>query len=86
MKIEDTGKALVLKKNESEILQYNYAVTNPPSGVDTVYQRSGFIHLAYAPSGNILTTYSPKIIVIILGSGVLGHVLNMKETYMICGI
>lgn len=60
MKIEDTGKALVLKKNESEILQYNYVVTNPPSGVDTVYQRSGFIHPAYAPSGNILTTIQPK--------------------------
>lgn len=60
MKTEDTGKALVLKKNENPVLQYNYAVVNPPEGVDPAYQRSGFIHPACAPSGNVLTTIQPK--------------------------
>ena len=60
MKVEDTGKALVLKQNGSEILQYNYATVFPPAGVDLSYQRSGFIHPAYSPSGNVLTAIQPK--------------------------
>lgn len=60
MKTGDTGSALVLKKNDSEILQYNYATVYPPTGVDSSFRRSGFIHPACAPSGNILTTIQPK--------------------------
>lgn len=60
MKVSDTGTALVLKKNGNEILQYNYAVTFPPAGIDLAYQRSGFIHPAYSPSGNVLTAIQPK--------------------------
>lgn len=60
MKVEDTQRALIIKKNGNEVLQYNYAVTLPPKGVDIAYMRSGYIHPAYSPSGNILTTIQPK--------------------------
>lgn len=60
MEAEDTQKALVLRKDGKEILQYNYAVTYPPAGIDESYKRSGFIHPAYSPSGNVLTAIQPK--------------------------
>lgn len=60
MSIEDTHSALILKNKGKDILQYNYAVTYPPAGVDTVFKRSGYIHPAYSPVGNILTTIQPK--------------------------
>ncbi|GHV08001.1 hypothetical protein FACS1894160_1540 [Bacteroidia bacterium] len=60
MEIEDTQKALVLKKNGKPVLQYNYAHLDPPQGVDKSFGRSGFIHPAYSPDGNILTTIQPK--------------------------
>ncbi|WP_106832114.1 DUF6807 domain-containing protein [Parabacteroides pacaensis] len=60
MKVEDTGRALIIRKDKKDVLQYNYAVTYPPAGVDLSYQRSGFIHPAYSPKGNVLTTIQPK--------------------------
>jgi len=60
MSVEDTHRALILKDQGKNILQYNYAVTYPPAGVDSAYKRSGYIHPAYSPSGNILTTIQPK--------------------------
>lgn len=60
MSVEDTQKALILKKNGKNILQYNYTHVNPPAGVDPSYGRSGFIHPAYSPAGNVLTTIQPK--------------------------
>jgi hypothetical protein len=60
MTVEDTQKALLLKKDGKNILQYNYAHVEPPAGVDKAYGRSGFIHPAYSPDGNILTTIQPK--------------------------
>lgn len=60
MQTEDTGKALLLKKNGTAVMQYNYAHTNPPGGVDPAYGRSGYIHPAYSPAGHILTTIQPR--------------------------
>ncbi|MDR0698375.1 MAG: PmoA family protein [Tannerella sp.] len=60
MKVEDNQKALILKKGNKNILQYNYAHVDPPAGVDKSYGRSGFIHPAYSPDGNILTAIQPK--------------------------
>lgn len=59
MNVEDTRKALILKNNGRAVLQYNYAHVNPPEGVDSVFGRSGFIHPAYSPAGNILTNIQP---------------------------
>lgn len=60
MKMDDTGKAIVLKKDGKAVLQYNYAVMAQPAGADPAFRRSGFIHPAYSPSGNVLTTVQPK--------------------------
>jgi hypothetical protein len=60
MDIEDTRNALILKKDGKSILQYNYTRVEPPEGVDKAYGRSGFIHPAWSPEGNILTTIQPK--------------------------
>lgn len=60
MSVEDTRKALVLQKDGKDILQYNYAHVEPPAGADEAYGRSGFIHPAYSPEGNVLTTIQPK--------------------------
>ncbi|KAA6336861.1 hypothetical protein EZS27_015017 [termite gut metagenome] len=59
MDVEDTQKALILKKDGKPVLQYYYAHLNPPEGVDPSYGRSGFIHPAYSPAGNILTNIQP---------------------------
>ncbi|MDR1561889.1 MAG: PmoA family protein [Dysgonamonadaceae bacterium] len=60
MHVEDNQKALILKKGDKNILQYNYAHVESPAGIDKSYGRSGFIHPAYSPGGNILTTIQPK--------------------------
>ncbi|MDR0814631.1 MAG: PmoA family protein, partial [Bacteroidales bacterium] len=60
MTVEDTHKALILKNGTKNVLQYNYAHVEPPEGVDAAYGRSGFIHPAWSPAGNVLTNLSPK--------------------------
>lgn len=60
MQTINNGKALILKNGDTEILHYNYATVYPPEKVDPAYQRSGFIHPAYSPKGNVLTAIQPK--------------------------
>ncbi|MDR1583749.1 MAG: PmoA family protein [Prevotellaceae bacterium] len=61
MNIEDTQKALVLKKDGCSVLQYNYAHLDPPPGADSAYGRTGgYIHPAYSPEGNVLTSIQPR--------------------------
>jgi hypothetical protein len=57
---ELTTDNIVIKKGNSEILNYRKSVLYPPEGVDSAYKRSGFIHPLYSPSGNILTRISPR--------------------------
>lgn len=61
-------KKISLKKNhqdlsllfkEKPILNYRFAVTYPPEGVDPIYKRSGFIHPLWSPGGEILTRIQP---------------------------
>ena len=56
---EVTSREIILKKGDSEILHYQTAILYPPSGVDTMYKRNGFIHPLYSPSGNVLTRVNP---------------------------
>jgi hypothetical protein len=48
-----------LKKGSTPILDYNIRLLYPPSGIDTMYKRNGFIHPLYSPSGNIITRVNP---------------------------
>lgn len=58
--VRTTNTAYIVEKDNKPILQYNYAVMEPPAGVDTAFRRSGFIHPAYTPSGKVLTNIHPK--------------------------
>lgn len=60
MKVKNTGKALILQKDDKKIMQYNYAVTYPPAGVDPAFRRSGYIHPLWSPTGETLTTIQPR--------------------------
>ncbi len=48
-------KDLSLSFDEKPILNYRYATTYPPDGIDPIYKRSGFIHPLWSPGGEILT-------------------------------
>jgi len=59
LKITDTGKNLILKKGNNPILSYRYALSDPVEGIDSIFCRSGFIHPAWSPAGNVLTNSQP---------------------------
>lgn len=52
---ELTAKALIMKMDGKNILQYNTAEVFPPDTVSAIYRRSAFIHPLWSPSGNVLT-------------------------------
>ncbi len=54
------GKHLEISYDGKKILRYNYGTIKPPGGVDPVFERSGYIHPIWTPSGKILTNDSPK--------------------------
>lgn len=56
---ETGSESIILKKGDSEILHYRKGILYPPPGVDSSYNRSGFIHPFFTPSGNVLTRVSP---------------------------
>ena len=60
MQIKDTAGTFLLRQGNRKLLQYNYAIVEPPAGIDTMYRRSGFIHPLWAPDGQIITNIHPK--------------------------
>jgi len=60
MQVTDKKGHLLLQEGAQQILQYNYNTVYPPSGVDTIYKRSGFIHPVWAPNGAVLTNIFPE--------------------------
>ncbi|GAA0543209.1 DUF6807 domain-containing protein [Chitinophaga japonensis] len=60
MQATDRDGTLLLQEGNQSILQYNYATVYPPAGVDSVFQRSGFIHPLWAPNGAVLTHIHPR--------------------------
>ena len=59
LKVCDSNGALTIREGNTPILEYHYATAYPPEGTDTVFKRSGFIHPAWSPSGNVLTNIQP---------------------------
>ncbi|MDR3061452.1 MAG: PmoA family protein [Dysgonamonadaceae bacterium] len=60
MHLEDKNGGLILKESSMPVIQYQYRTVYPPAGIDTAYKRSGFIHPAWSPAGDTLTTIQPK--------------------------
>ncbi|MDB5231904.1 MAG: hypothetical protein JWN76_2709 [Chitinophagaceae bacterium] len=50
----ENGFLTIASKNKN-LLRYNYKTMYPPTGVDTVFKRSGFIHPLWSPHGQELT-------------------------------
>jgi len=53
---KDRSGNLVMKKNNTSVLQYNTALSVLPHGVDAAYRCNGYIHPVWSPVGNVLTT------------------------------
>lgn len=52
-------KDLSLVFNDKPILNYRFATTYPPDGVNPIFKRSGFIHPLWSPEGEVLTRIQP---------------------------
>lgn len=52
-------KDLSLLVNDKPVLNYRFATTYPPDGIDPLYKRSGFIHPLWSPGGKVLTRIQP---------------------------
>jgi hypothetical protein len=50
---------LTIYAGGKKLLGYQYATVYPPAGVDSAYQRSGFIHPLWSPRGQVLTKIQP---------------------------
>mgnify|MGYP000684080771 CR=1 FL=1 len=59
MKIKKDGETLVISSKDNHLLSYQYATMYPPAGVDSAFQRSGFIHPLWTPHGQVLTRVQP---------------------------
>jgi hypothetical protein len=60
IQVTKNDTALVLQKGKQHVLQYNYGVVPGPEGQSKLYDRSGFIHPLWSPSGSVLTNIHPK--------------------------
>src|SRR3989304_9591527 len=50
---------LGLRINDANVLRYNNAVVPAPPGKDKLYDRSGFIHPLWSPTGAVMTDIHP---------------------------
>ncbi|MCX2681097.1 PmoA family protein [Galbibacter sp. EGI 63066] len=57
--IKENG-VLTIEINKKPLVSYHYGVKYPPKGVDSVYQRSGFIHPLKTIGGHTLTRIQPE--------------------------
>ena len=53
------AKVLLVTVGPDKVLQYNHAIVPPPAGKSELYNRSGFIHPVWAPSGAVLSNIHP---------------------------
>ncbi len=57
--LETDSKDLHLLVNNKPVLNYRFAITYPPDGVDPLFKRSGFIHPLWSPEGEVLSRIQP---------------------------
>lgn len=53
------GGDLTIYRGEDPVLSYRYEMNYPPDGVDSLFQKSGYIHPLWSPSGDTLTRINP---------------------------
>ena len=59
VQVTKDDSVLILRKDKQKILQYNHAIVPAPEGQSKLYDRGGFIHPLWSPSGSILTEIHP---------------------------
>jgi len=51
---------LQIEVGQEKVLRYNHAPVPPPTGISSLYTRSGFIHPLWSPAGGVLTAIHPS--------------------------
>ena len=59
VEVTKNDSVLQIRGGGKKILQYNHAIVPPPEGQSELYNRSGFIHPLWSPSGAVLTDIHP---------------------------
>jgi hypothetical protein len=57
--VADTGESLRITIAGSPVLEYRYAPTPVPPGVNEIFSLSGYIHPLWSPRGEVLTRIQP---------------------------
>lgn len=60
LSLDQSEKALVIKKEGLDLWQYNQGLAMPPEGIALAYARSGFVHPMRTPEGLSLTRIQPS--------------------------
>ncbi len=60
IRANQNNKVLQILKDGTKVLNYNHAIVPPPAGQSELYNRSGFIHPLWSPTGSVLTDIHPK--------------------------
>jgi hypothetical protein len=53
-------KVLQVASNGTKVLSYNHAIVSAPAGQSRLFDRSGFIHPLWSPTGSVMTNVQPK--------------------------
>ncbi|MCM4170706.1 hypothetical protein DHD32_04400 [Arenibacter sp. TNZ] len=59
IKMDKSNGNLQLSKGSIPLLTYRYGMTYPPEGVDSIFQKSGYLHPMLSPSGDTLSRIQP---------------------------
>lgn len=57
--LQKNHKDLHFMVNEKPVLNYRFATTYPPEGINPLFKRSGFIHPLWSPGGEVLSRIQP---------------------------
>jgi hypothetical protein len=60
VRAKQNNKILLIEKDDTKVLSYNHAIVPPPAGQSELFNRSGFIHPLWSPTGSVLTNIHPK--------------------------
>ncbi len=59
LRVERSEQALTVKRGDKTVLVYNIQAPPAPEGIDSIYERSGFIHPVMTPAGSVVTEAYP---------------------------
>ena len=59
LKVIETEKGIVVRRNSQDIITYNIVSPPAPRGIDSVYERSGCLHPVNTPRGRTVTQMFP---------------------------